>query len=389
MNSVPLYILIIACTGIFAFLADRAMRYSPALANGQNSRERTPIKARLWLVSAFFCAWFFLAFRNTGQDLESYKTLFAESVSIKYVFSQGFDTGYFLFNYIVRIFTNQYVVFSMIVSFVTLFLVFKAFWNLRNNMSFGFLVLGYMALSYLQSFNLIRIYLTQAVIIFSINYLFKKKYLKFVIGVIIASLFHNSAVVCFIFIVPFLFKKSFYIVVYVMFFALLGFLLYPQIILQFVIFKRYLDYFADLSALIIGYVEPVKIIAFLIPFIYCAVNNGADKQFVRFIVFATGIYLMLVLIGFRISVFGRLAIYFFPIFGYAMAFVLKRQEIDVAPSKPERLGLLNKTRFSKITYSAMGLYFVLFLSVWLYLYLDRWLVLDGITDYFFVWSKGL
>lgn len=86
---------------------------------------------------------------------------------------------------------KQYIIIFAIVAFFTILFFIKGFKNLSENFPltfFLFMMLGY----YLSSFDSIRNYLTFAMALFAVKYLFKKQYWKFVMLALIGSFFHIS-----------------------------------------------------------------------------------------------------------------------------------------------------------------------------------------------------
>lgn len=80
---------------------------------------------------------------------------------------------------------------SIITSYFFVSTIYKQSYNIKLSI-FLFLTWGY----YFFTFNTIRNYLALAIVIYSITYIFDKKYYKFVLWVLIASLFHKSALIC-------------------------------------------------------------------------------------------------------------------------------------------------------------------------------------------------
>lgn len=83
----------------------------------------------------------------------------------------------------------------IIFAVATCFFYLRAIWDQSEDPLFSvflFLTWGY----YFMTFNTIRNYFALAVAVFAIKYLDKKKYIHFILLIIVSSLFHKSALVC-------------------------------------------------------------------------------------------------------------------------------------------------------------------------------------------------
>ena len=79
-------------------------------------------------------------------------------------------------------------------------IVFR-FWELRNISSFTYGVMMFFSFYFFESMNICRQFVAVAIVFFSTRYLQKKKYIAYIVGIIIAYFFHFSAVlglVCFV-----------------------------------------------------------------------------------------------------------------------------------------------------------------------------------------------
>ncbi|WP_373425853.1 EpsG family protein [Paenibacillus endoradicis] len=102
------------------------------------------------------------------------------------------EIGYLLLNRLVDfLFGNLQYVF-VISSFITLILVLVTIYRYSSNvyLSVLFFTLG----AYISSFNIQRQYIAIAIIFFSIKYVIERKLIRYIFSVLIASMFHTSAV---------------------------------------------------------------------------------------------------------------------------------------------------------------------------------------------------
>lgn len=373
-GSVLLYIFIMLITVLLAWIADRSCKIvvvkEPAYCDRFEKKRKTNTTAKLALLFMLLIPWFFMAFKGNSMDLGNYEEMFYSATSWKYVFSFGFDWGYFLLNFVVRIFTDNYLVFSGIVSFFILFLPLYTFWKMRGKISFTVLVAFYMGMCYLQAFNLIRIYLALSVIIFSSRWLFKKKILGYLIGVAIACMFHNSAIFCVLFILPFLPKNLSFITMFVVGILMVLFWIVPEAFIKLIPFERYQHYFEKILPLVVGVVHPVQCLAFILPLFLFNYEKKPSVS-MRYLGFATFLFFIVVVTGYRIDVFGRLSIYCYPAIGFGFA------------------QWVSNLRYGKDVKVIVSLYVLGYLVIITYLYFYSYLNIDGLAQYYFFWERTL
>lgn len=83
----------------------------------------------------------------------------------------------------------------IVVSLIINTLIIGRLWSFRPKISFPFSVFIYCCTYYFMTFSGIRQWLAIAIVFYASEYLFEKKYIKFAILVLLASLFHNTAIV--------------------------------------------------------------------------------------------------------------------------------------------------------------------------------------------------
>lgn len=145
---------------------------------------------------SFIIPWFVIAFTKIGVDYDNYAYLIRIISPSNYLI----ESSETLFNVIV-LFLKTYIsdnpdVVIFILKTISLILVYRAIYSLRNQVSIGFSVAAYMLLCYLPSFYLITIMLACAIVLNAIAIYYKTQRMVFPIGlVILAGLIHNSALV--------------------------------------------------------------------------------------------------------------------------------------------------------------------------------------------------
>lgn len=134
---------------------------------------------------------------DVEPDYRSYLDIF-NKVSFSNLFSvNSVEIGYNYYNYIVKEFLLlpfQFVVFT--VAFITIWLKFKFLKNNSPRYLISFL-LYYCSLLFLYDFIAIRQALAMSIFMISIPFIIERRFLKYLLCIFIASLFHISAVILF------------------------------------------------------------------------------------------------------------------------------------------------------------------------------------------------
>lgn len=152
---------------------------------------RQEMKNKVLIIGIFLALFGVSACRIAiGHDYWEYTSIFNLIAQDRYVSTE------FGFNTLVRIChvifgSENYIVIFGIVAFVTILFFIKAICDQSEHFGmsfFLFMVFGY----YLSSFNSIRYYLVLAVAVYSVKFLLRKDYAKFVLCILLASTFHMA-----------------------------------------------------------------------------------------------------------------------------------------------------------------------------------------------------
>ena len=84
-------------------------------------------------------------------------------------------------------------------AFLTNSLIFARLWKWRDKCSFSLMTFFYLTLYFPQSLNIMRQYVAAAFIFWAFDLVFENKYKRYVLIVLIASCFHTSALIAFVF----------------------------------------------------------------------------------------------------------------------------------------------------------------------------------------------
>ena len=135
---------------------------------------------------------------NNGADYLQYKNLYDRFINYG-VFSSSTSTKSIEigFQWILRIcslFTTDSIYYFFLISLITIGLFYYGIWKESNNILFS-ITLFFISGIYLDTFNAVRQYLAVSIIFISVKYLINKEFVKYMIIVLIASLFHYSAII--------------------------------------------------------------------------------------------------------------------------------------------------------------------------------------------------
>lgn len=174
---------------------------------------------------------------GVGTDFFTYVGMYEKHSKV----SLGFE----LFCLIARLFDNYMVMFFLF-NFFTLLFVFLGLRNINKEIR-PLAYFCYLFMFYTTSFNVIRQGLAVAIIFYAYKYIINKSFLKWSIFIIIASLFHITAILVFPFYIVFTSQKNFVKLFYLVLFMVVA-LNYTAIINyigRFNLFRHYVIYVND------------------------------------------------------------------------------------------------------------------------------------------------
>ncbi|UDM73875.1 EpsG family protein [Vagococcus fluvialis] len=180
-------------------------------------------------------------------------------------------------------------------------------------------------LFYLNSFSVIRMFTAVSILFFSYEYLYKNKYLKFILLVVVAALFHKSAIIGMLFIIiPFINKVRINNLWFIFSIPLIRFLAFAITTKK---FPEYLVYFERSSNQ-----EGTKaIIVFILIFILLVFCNSIIKKddyfYFQSKIFSIGMMIYITFFG-----LGTLS-HRFSLFGTITSLVIVGKLIELSPKK--------------------------------------------------------
>lgn len=248
---------------------------------------------------------FFVEYGNSSFKVELYNDI---------------EIGYRLFNYIISIFTNNLPV---LLFFIQLFILTFSFLGIKKMYpkNYPLVYSIFILIFYNRSLNLVRQSMALVLCIYALPYLFEKKYKKFFIIVIAASLFHKSALIFLTLWIIYMIIKNkninqYLIATGIFSFGIILFIFFPQLINIFINlhllpskYEFYLSHYVlneiDFNCLEIG----INIFLMCIYVVFAKIYNNKEEKSKFYFVLLT-INLMCLIIASRYVSAYRMSIYF-------------------------------------------------------------------------------
>lgn len=304
------------------------------------------------------------AIRDTGIDLEVYKEIFNSVNSKSSIEYYGIEKGFVLINKIIRIFTESDAIAIAIFSFVTIYLFLNTINYYRDKLVFSLAVTAYVCMFYFQSFSLVRIYLVSSIIFYNFRLLEDNKLLKYFFLIIGCFFIHASSLTL---LLPLAFlkiyknnPKYFFIAYFTCFICIYTIANQLQI---FNFSARYSDYFANNEATSIGVLQFVYYAPLFYLLYIAKVNKYNENLFSIFLVFTLSSFMFSIL-SYKLTVMGRLSIYYTYPFLLFMPMLIK-------------FGKENGIRFSNY----WTVFYILYLFFRFTMYFLEYAYTDGIMPY--------
>ncbi len=290
------------------------------------------ISSKTFLKLSFFLMALILGLRgaNVGEDTAHYISVFEriDEISWRTIFTSGTDViyetiwsvdrsmevGYIILNKVIRLFTSNAQWLLFIIACTTCFLFAKFIYD----NCFGVFIPTYIFLCeslYMQSFNLMRQMLAIAIGIQAYTVIKKAKkhsYIRAIIIILIAFLFHKSAIVFLVLIPLWMCKNNRKTMKY----TILGCVLAPfgiSIINKLIQISipRYVGYFSNnywesnIGGVIILWILEIIIVAYIF---YKYRNKDGKEAFIA--TTCVALYIAFEIVGLRIIAFTRVALFF-------------------------------------------------------------------------------
>jgi hypothetical protein len=168
---------------------------------------------KICFTCSFLVLFFTLAFRNvSGIDDISYQRIFQEVQTggvVSTFFSSHMEPGFLLLQYLIGVFTDDYIVAQAVNTFIPMMLFYMAFRKYRSFLSFPLAVSLFIALLYFQmlSTSLVRMFIAISIVFYSIDCLWKRQLLRYILRILLAASVHYSSLIMIAFL-PFAFRQD-------------------------------------------------------------------------------------------------------------------------------------------------------------------------------------
>ena len=106
---------------------------------------------------------------------------------------QEWNSGYLILNYIVSFFTKEYYVLSFIATLIPMWLFYKAFEYEADHVNLFLAIFLFGTTMYLYFFGITRLFIATGIAAYAYRYIFERNTKKYVLLILIAGMFHYSA----------------------------------------------------------------------------------------------------------------------------------------------------------------------------------------------------
>jgi membrane protein len=375
-----LYITVIIISTCFAFLSQRVVSFQDN--NGAIAQKKVNYIG-FYIISFLILAFFSCSIAN-GIDKDAYRFLFREN-TISNIY-EGVEPGFWLFIIVVKIFTNNENVFLGIVSFLTVFFTFNGVWKCRDKLSVGFAIFIYASQYYLQSFNLMRMYLSMSILVLGSRNILDCKPKVFLLYILVASSIHFSALFVLVgYLMSFVLmqrkkKISDLYFIFLIIASIVVSILTVGIAAQFAEFDfsgKYSTYLSETTTGTVGFKVILNIFPYFLVMYLCKLYNenkwliATSEGFCVAVLFISIMSYSVPVIGRSISQFSIYIIILLP----TCLYMYRKGKLDDVRWK-------NKKDKYYIICFVLFLYFTLLL----FLYLRDYMELDGIDNCKFIWQ---
>lgn len=177
--------------------------------NGQQKNDKSS-KEKFFLFICFVIMFFLVGFRSysSGNDTKTYVEVFKICSTLKWNAVNTllhYDKGYLVFNVLATYFTSNSRIFLLLLSFICNISVYHFVKNNSKNYLVS-IILYVSLLFFYSSMTMARQFLSFSIILYSFDFVRKKKVIKFFLLILLASLFHSSAIISLL-IYPFYYLK--------------------------------------------------------------------------------------------------------------------------------------------------------------------------------------
>jgi hypothetical protein len=358
-----LYIIIICLTYTLSFFV-----FNKSISISGSDKKIFINRIPLFLIFLIF--FIFSAIREIGTDYPVYVDIFNSSNNKLDATSFGIEPGFLAINLFVRLFTSSSEIFISILSLITTYLVFISLLKHKENINFPLAILIYSTFYYFQSFSLVRIYLSSALVLFSFQYLLNKSFIKYFLFLLFSFSIHYSTILL---IIP-IFGLIFYRIKPILFYLFLLILLlitykFSNYLIYFNLTNRYTDYLDNIDKNgTFGYFQLFIHVPIFILIKIVRKYNNFNKWFLDIIVVFTWCSFYFGIIGYWIPTISRI--------NYLMTY-------PFLLFLPIAINILIKSNF----FYSIYIFFLAYIVIRTFVYFTGLAYSDGITNYTTIFNQ--
>lgn len=249
---------------------------------------------------------------GVGTDFWDYKHMF--DMALQGLAPEDIEKIFYMLNVFIRTFTDKSEFFFVITSIIINACIIITIYNKSSNFIlsvFLYISMGF----YITSFNILRQFISIAIMFFIINIGERPTVLKVLIAILIGMGFHNTSIIAIFLIVPFLFKyieifKDIDIRKLIIIFGIISlscFIIEP-VITNTLLMGKY-GYYGDTNFFSYG-TSIIYIIEYISILFFYYIYHKNIKKNKEFYLFAICIGLVFIILGYRGVLYNRMAISF-------------------------------------------------------------------------------
>lgn len=133
--------------------------------------------------------------KTVGLDTAGYLNAIENIINGRLEYAYGMEWSFRYICYAMSFVVKEPQTFLVIFAFITNIFIVKRLWELRTYISFTWAIFAYYSMFFMMSLNLTRQFVAIAIVFYCSKYLLDGKNVKFVLCVIVAGLFHKTALI--------------------------------------------------------------------------------------------------------------------------------------------------------------------------------------------------
>lgn len=319
--------------------------------------ERTQNKKAVWTIVVMLSLIAGMRATSVGIDTKTYEKVIETISSGRVEAMFGIEKSFiYICAVLLKIWNSSAFLFSLF-AFISHSCILLRIWCERETVSFKWATLTYYIMFFAFSLNGMRQFIAAAIVIYATKYIKDGKYLKFLIALVLTTLFHTSAVVGIGFLLIDLFyirtfdkRRKKKVLSYSFLMIIFSAFLIPKLV------DRYADYF-EMSSISIGAMVSIKLLMLVLSLVLIGKpkNNNYLYSYSTYRTYYT-IGLIMNSLSYFFLYMGRVGIYYyiFEAFYIGNIFKMKNKTVWVVLLKIGYAFILLYYMYENLTSSAQG-----------------------------------